>query len=173
MSDSSAIASVTAALVQLLKTSGVSVTTLPPDEVSAGSADQLNLYLFGIEVDAAFRSEPMPGSVPPGQPGIPPLPLVLRYLLTAYGDHADFSVHGSLGEGMRVFHEHAILNQTQIDALVPDGRLSGQLETIKIRPMAMSLEDMARLWTSIRTAYRLSFAYEVSVVPLIRTPPIG
>ncbi|MBT8058719.1 MAG: DUF4255 domain-containing protein, partial [Gammaproteobacteria bacterium] len=164
MSNSSAIGSVTAALFHLLSKAGVSVTTLPPDEVSAGSTDQLNLYLYGTEVHAAFRNEPMRGTVPPGQPGVPPLALVLRYLLTSYGDNEDFSVHEAMGKGMLVFHDHPILNKSQIDGLVPDGQLTGQVEKIKITPIPMSLDDMSKLWTSFQTEYRLSAAYEVSVV---------
>ena len=103
MSQSSAIASVTAALFHLLDNAGINVTTLSPNNVNAGSNEQINLFLYATEINPAFRNDPMPGAVPPGRPGPPPLALVLRYLITAYGDNSiDFSVHEILGKAMLV-----------------------------------------------------------------------
>lgn len=164
MSDSSAIASVTAALFHLLGNTGVPVTTLPPGDVGAGNNDRLNLFLYATDINPAFRNEPMPGSVPRGQSGPPPLALVLRYLLTAFGDNEDFSVHSTLGKGMLLLHDNPILTRSQLSGLVPDAGLAGQIEKVKITPVSLTLDDMSKLWTSFQTEYRLSVAYEVSVV---------
>ena len=165
MSQSSAIASVTAALFHLLDNAGINVTTLSPNNVDAGSNEQINLFLYATEVNPAFRNDPMPGAVPPGRPGPPPLALVLRYLITAYGDNSiDFSVHEILGRAMLVLHDNAILSNTQISGLDPEAGLSDQYEKIKITPLPLSLDDMSKLWTSFQSDYRLSAAYEVSVV---------
>ncbi|MDT8321045.1 MAG: DUF4255 domain-containing protein [Xanthomonadales bacterium] len=171
MSDASAIASVTAALFHLLGGTGVSVTTLPPRDVTAGNNDQLNLFLYGTEMNPAFRNGPMPGANPPGQSGPPPLALILRYLLTAYGDNEDFSVHETLGKGMLALHDNPILTQSQLSGLIPDAGLASQIEKIKITPVALTLDDMSKLWTSFQTEYRLSIAYEVSVVLIESTRP--
>jgi len=164
MSQSTAIASTTAALFHLLSNAGITVTTLAPNSVSAGSSDRINLFLYGTEVNPAFRNDPMPGALPPGQPGPPPLALVLRYLITAYGDNSDFSVHENIGKAMLVLHDNAILSKAQISGLIPDAGLPEQYEKIKITPLPLSLDDMSKLWTSFQTDYRLSAAYEVSVV---------
>jgi len=165
MSQSSAIASVTAALFHLLDNAGINVTTLSPNSVVTGSNAQVNLFLYGTEINSAFRNDPMPGSLQPGQPGPPPLALVLRYLVTAYGDNSiDFSVHEILGEAMLVLHDNAILNSSQISGLDPEAGLADQYEKIKITPLPLSLDDMSKLWTSFQSDYRLSVAYEVSVV---------
>jgi hypothetical protein len=171
MSDSSAIASVTAAVFHLLGSTGVSVTTLPPGEVTAGNNDQLNLFLYATEINPAFRNEPMPGSVPRGQSGPPPLALVLRYLLTAYGDNEDFSVHETLGKGMLILHDNPILTKSQLSGLIPDAGLASQIEKVRITPVALTLDDMSKLWTSFQAEYRLSVAYEVSVVLIESTKP--
>lgn len=165
MSQSSAIASVTAALFHLLDNAGINVTTLSPNSVNAGSDAQINLFLYGTDINPAFRNDPMPGVVAPGQPGPPPLALVLRYLITGYGDNSiDFSVHKVLGKAMLILHDNAILNQAQISGLDPDAGLPDQFEKIKITPLPLSLDDMSKLWTSFQSDYRLSAAYEVSVV---------
>lgn len=176
MSQSSAIASVTAALFHLLDNAGINVTTLAPNDVSAGSTAQINLFLYGTEVTPAFRNDPMPGALPPGQPGPPPLALTLKYLVTAYGDNSvDFSVHKILGEAMLVLHDNTILSNAQISGLNPDAGLPDQFEKIKITPLPLSLDDMSRLWSSFQSDYRLSAAYDVSVVliessKVIKTP---
>lgn len=165
MSQASAIASVTAALFHLLDNAGINVTTLSPNGVTAGSAAQVNLFLYATEVHTSFRNDPMPGRVAPGQPGPPPLPLVLRYLVTAYGDNSvDFSVHRILGEAMLVLHDNPILSNSQISGLIPEAGLTDQFEKIKITPLPLSLDDMSNLWTSFQSDYRLSAAYEVSLV---------
>lgn len=165
MSQSSAIASVTAALFHLLDNAGINVTTLSPNNVDADSTAQINLFLYGTEVSPAFRNDPMPGTLPPGQPGPPPLALVLKYLVTAYGDNSiDFSVHKILGEAMLVLHDNTILSNAQISGLNPDAGLPDQYEKIKITPLSLSLDDMSKLWSSFQSDYRLSAAYEVSVV---------
>jgi hypothetical protein len=165
MSQSSAIASVTAALFHLLDNAGINVTTLSPNNVSAGGNEQINLFLYGTEINPAFRNDPMPGAVPPGRPGPPPLALVLRYLITAYGDNSiNFSVHEILGKAMLVLHDNAILTNAQISGLDPEAGLTDQYEKIKITPLPLSLDDMSKLWTSFQSDYRLSVAYEVSVV---------
>ena len=176
MSQSSAIASVSAALFHLLDNAGLKVTTLSPNNVNAGSDAQINLFLYGTEVAPAFRNAPMPGALPPGQPGPPPLALVLKYLITAYGDNSiDFSVHKILGEAMLVLHDNAILSNIQISGLNPDAGLPDQFEKIKITPLPLGLDDMSKLWNSFQTDYRVSAAYEVSVVliessKVIKTP---
>lgn len=173
MSQSSAIASVTAALFHLLDSQGIVTTTIPPNEVNAGASDQINLYLYGTEVNPAFRNEPMPGATLAGQSGPPPLALNLRYLISAYGDNNDFSVHELMGQAMLVLHDNTILNQAQISGLVPDAGLADQIEKIKITPVPLSLDDMSKLWTSFQTEYRLSAAYEISVVLIESGKPIN
>lgn len=168
MSSPAALATVTATLRHLLDqaTSGADVTTKPPAAARNGASNnQLNLFLYGTHINTAFSNAPMPGQSTKGESGLPPLSLVLKYLLTAYGDNDD-DIAGQqlLGQAMSVFHDHPLLGKADIEGILPDSKLQHQIERLRITPDALSLDDMSKLWTSFQAEYRLSTAYEVSVV---------
>lgn len=168
MSTPAAIASVTATLQHLLvqATSGVDITTKPPAAArNGGNGNQLNLFLYATHVNTAFSNSSMPGQVRNGESGPPPLALVLKYLLTAYGaNDDDISGQGLMGQAMSVFHDHPVLGQSDIEGITPDSDLHNQIERLRITPDVLSLDDMSKLWTSFQAEYRLSTGYEVSVV---------
>jgi hypothetical protein len=160
------------------------VTTLPPDKARGNNnANQLNLFLYQVLPNAAWRNMNMPGQVIPGETGSPPLPLTLHYLLTAFGRDNDtvqpFS-HQLLGKAMSVLYDHALLGPDEIRAAtatsLPTSDLDRQVERVRITLQPMSLEEISKLWTGLATQYRLSVSYEVSVAliestQLSRTPP--
>lgn len=176
MSNSLAIASVTATLRRLLEKGGVEhVTVRPLDKAPEGiNADKqrINLFLYQALPDAAFRNREMPGRVKSGETGHPPLPLTLYYLLTAYsGDERDETrSHALLGEGMRILHDHPLLGPDEIrDAVKADrdlaaSDLADQVERVRITLQPLLFEEMSKLWTTFQIHYRLSAAYQVSVV---------
>lgn len=176
MSNSLAIASVTATLRRLLEKGGVDhVTVRPLDKAPVGiDADKqrINLFLYQALPDAAFRNMEMPGRVKSGETGHPPLPLTLYYLLTAYsGDEWDETrSHALLGEAMRIFHDHPLLGAGEIrDAVTADrdlaaSDLADQVERLRITLQPLLFEEMSKLWTTFQIHYRLSAAYQVSVV---------
>jgi hypothetical protein len=101
-----------------------------------------------------------------GELAFPPMPLVLKYLITAYGaNDDDISGHQLMGEAMSLLHDHPLLGPSDIAGITPDSNLHEQIERVRITPDTLSLDDMSKLWTSFQSAeYRLSTAYEVSVV---------
>lgn len=168
-----AIAAVTATLRLLLQTvvAPATVTSLPLDRAAAaGQPNRLNLFLYHTAPNAAWRNQTIPNKVKPGESGQPPLALNLYYLLTAYGDdQADEADHRLLGTAMRVLHDHAVLTSQDIknatDAtLLSQARLNAQFEQVKLSPESLSLEEMSKLWTTFQTQYRISAAYQASVV---------
>lgn len=177
MSNSLAIASVTATLRMLLVKNHINVTVRPldkaPDGIDAGN-QRINLFLYQALPDAAFRNMDMPGRVKSGETGHPPLPLTLHYLLTAYsGDEMDQTKsHALLGKAMRIFHDHPVLGAAEIGEAVGKGKggdlsesdLDEQVERIRITPQPLLFEEMSKLWTTFQIHYRLSAAYQVSVV---------
>jgi hypothetical protein len=104
--------------------------------------------------------------------------LNLYYLLTAYGQGDDSQTvdgHRLLGRAMRVLHDHPVLSSAEIMAAFPDGDLDQQIEHVRITPQPMTLDEMSKLWTTFQAKYRISTAYEVSVVLIestraVRTP---
>lgn len=177
MSNTLAIAATTSTLRNLLLAqipaldsdlSDLEVTIAPPDLARKGiTKAQLNLFLYQTVVNGAWRNLDMPRQTRPGETGAPPLALNLHYLLTAYGRGEadnDGVNHRVLGGAMSVFHDHPLLGQSEIAASLPNNDLANQFERLRITPLAVGVEEMSRLWTVFQTQYRISAAYEVTVV---------
>ena len=166
MSNGLAISAVTLTLQDIIRknvpelASMTAVTSLPPDKVTAGDADQLNLFLYHVMPSAAWRNFDLPHQVRPGELAQPPLPLVLDYLITAYGKND----HVLLGKTMSVLHDHLLLSPDEIRAVLSNTGLDQQVERVRITLQPLSLEEMYRLWNGFQTQYRISAAYQVSVV---------
>jgi hypothetical protein len=147
------------------------VTILPPDKARGNaSANQLNLFLYQILPNAAWRNMNIPSQVAPGETGSPPLALTLHYLLTAFGKDNDTTLpfgHHLLGKAMSILYDHALLGPDEIRAATsasfPGSDLDKQIERVRITLQPMSLEEISKLWTGLVTQYRLSVGYEVSV----------
>jgi hypothetical protein len=187
MSNSLAIAAVTTTLQSILfkgvtteaDLNDTTVTTLPLDRARGNNSNnQLNLFLYQIARNAAWANRPMPGQVQSGETGIPPLPLNLYYLLTAFGRDNDALQplgHQLLGKAMSIMHDHPVLSSDEIRAAtiasIPGNDLDRQLERIRITFQPLTLEDISKLWTGFATQYRLSAAYEVEVALIESTRP--
>jgi Pvc16 N-terminal domain len=172
VSNDLAVAAVTATLRDLLQDAlddGLSaeVTISPLDKARGNlTGNQLNLFLYQTSIDAAWRNHDMP-HVKPGESGHPPLPLVLNYLITAYGDEQDdanAAVHQVLGRAMRVLHDQPLLGPEDIRASLPGNDLHLQIERVRITPQPLSLDEVSKLWTAFQTQYRISAAYQACVV---------
>lgn len=166
MSSPAALATVTATLQHLLKDVASSVTTQPPSKARTGTGEQINIFLYSTNHNTAFSNAPMPGETRSGEHAYPPLPLVLKYMITAYGaSDDDISGQQLMGEAMSILHDHPLLGSSDIEGITPDSNLQKQFERIRITPDILSLDDMSKLWSSFQSAeYRLSTGYEVSVV---------
>jgi hypothetical protein len=179
VSNATAIAAVTLTLQTILgdgvradsNLSDTTVTVLPPDKARGSiNANQLNLFLYQLLPDAAWRNMDIPTQVSSGETGNPPLPLTMHYMLTAFGRDNDTGVpfsHYLLGQAMRVLFDHTLLGQDEIRnataASLPNSDLHRQVERVRITLQPLSLEEISKLWTGLATQYRLSVVYEVSV----------
>jgi hypothetical protein len=107
----------------------------------------------------------MPRQVKPGEQGHPPLALNLYYLLTAYGkDNEDVSAHQLLGRAMSILHDHPLLTKEEIHDAMSASDLGDQIDRVRITAQPISLEEISKLWTTFQTSYRISAAYQASVV---------
>ncbi|MFC7737934.1 DUF4255 domain-containing protein [Roseomonas sp. GCM10028921] len=197
MSNALAIASVTAVLKDLLNNGlidhdvsasvgNVIVTALPPDRIVTGDTNQnsqLNLFLYQVSPNAAWRNAAMPSRDARGERiSNQPLALDLHYLLTAFGAQ-EFHSEILLGYGMQLLHEVPVLTRDAVRrALAPPSGVPGggglppalqalftselaeQVELIKIVPQPMSTEELSKLWAAFQAHYRPSAAYQASVV---------
>lgn len=182
MSNALAIAAVTITLRNLLQqrfdaesSGGITVTTRPLDKTrdnTVSSSDQVNVFLYDTQINAAWRNRDIPSQVKPGETGQQLLPLNLYYLLTAYAQNDDFpepTSHRLLGVAMSVFNDHPILSSADIRAALPvtdptEYDLDEQIEQLRIAYQPLSVEEMFNLWSTFQAPYRISAAYEVSVV---------
>jgi len=180
MSNSQAIAATTATLQYILlkgvtadsDLNDTSVTALPLDKARSpqNNANQLNIFLYQILPNAAWRNSMMPRQTQPGETAISPLPLSLYYLLTAFGrdnDAAQPYGHQLMGKAMSVLYDNAVLSAEEIraatSAILPTSDLDQQIERVRVTLQPLSVEEISKLWTGFATQYRLSAAYEVSV----------
>jgi hypothetical protein len=175
MSNYLAIAAVTETLRSLLH-QGVNaevptdVITRPPDRVSpSASGNQMNLFMYKTAPDGAWRNEPLPGL----PQSYPPLSLVLSYLVIAYGaDDDETTSHRLLGRAMSILHDQPLLDRQRIQASVPGTDLHEQVESVRMTPQPLSLDELSKLWMTFQTQYRISAAYEVSVVLIDSRRPV-
>jgi Pvc16 N-terminal domain len=179
MSNPLSIAAVTTTLRFLLQQrfdiegGGTVVTTKPLDKArdsNISNGNQVNLFLYHTQIHPGWRNMDIPDQVKPGETGQPLLPLNLYYLLTAYSQNDDYpepTSHRLLGLAMRVLHDHSTLTPADIKAALPantDYDLEHQVEQMRISYQALSVEESFNLWTIFQSPYRISAAYEVSVV---------
>ena len=189
MSDALAISAVTAMLHRLLTLglqlddaiAGTMITTQPVDKArDTMIANQVNLYLYHTAVNPTWRNMDIPWRIRSGETARPPLAINLYYLLTAfYGDGEEnidtttdatrlLGTHRLLGRAMSILHDYAILDAEAIQAILPPSdqleHPYDQVEHVRITPQTLTLDEMSKLWSSFQSQYRLSVAYEVSVV---------
>lgn len=187
MSNFLAIASATAALSNLLLRAlredmpgeDVDVTNERPEELETGLAKPtVNIFLYQVTPNLAYRNADLPTRNSEGQVGKrPQAALNLHYLLTFFGSDKQWVPQRLLGSVVRTLHAHPLLTAKDInDALTAvmggnpqhffkDSDLALQTERVKFSPLVLNLEELSKLWSVFfQTAYRLSIAYEASVV---------
>ncbi|HZS39125.1 MAG TPA: DUF4255 domain-containing protein [Polyangia bacterium] len=195
MSNSLAIAAATATLRNLLlrvqqplpldpptdsELADTVLSTKPPDKARASEdRNQLNLFLYQVGPNAAWRNMDLRNAVRPGELSMPPVAFNLYYLLTAYGrNFDDLLSHRLLGRAVTLLNDNSPLLQADIANALDGADLAYQPERVRVTPHALSAEEISKLWTVFQTPYRLSTAYEVSVIllqsnrPTVAAPPV-
>jgi hypothetical protein len=195
MSNALAIASVTAVLKNLLDNGlvdhgvtgniggDVTISALPPDHITTGADErvQLNLFLYQVTPNTGLRS---PDRSSLRAPGNRPAALVLNlhYLLTAYGSQ-DLQIEILLGYALRILQHTPELKydtiRTMLDtmsstdggrvvsptvAALAASNLAEQVAELTITPQFLSIEDLSKIWSALQARYRPSATYKVSLV---------
>ncbi len=179
---------------QLVRVSSSAVVSLLPPGDALPQVSGVNLYLYRVTESPFFKNQPWPGDRATAPSNAPPLALQLHYLLTPLGTQptdASFSegddAHTMLGLAMLTLHENSVLNDVHLPALPAVGGLNAttgfdadtvlpdyllnSYEKIKIMLAPAGIEELSKIWATINQPYRLSVAYEISLVEITPTPP--
>jgi len=181
-----AINQVTRGLRRLLVTQltqispGAVVTLLPPGD-QLPEVSGINLYLYRVSESPFTKNRDWPGDRVTAPTNRPALGLQLFYLVTPLGTRpandsdAGDDAHTMLGLAMRTLQENSVLNEIHLPAFEADTELPDFLlnsyEKIKMMLLPTSIEELSKIWATINQPYRLSVAYEVSLVEITPTPP--
>ena len=179
MSNFLAIATVTAALRQTLQTAvgmdvpGSTVTTQRPD-VPATTGPYVNIYLYQVTPNAAWRNMDLPTRRNGGElVQRPQAALNLHYLLTFYGDEEKLEPQRLLGCVVRTLHARSVVTRQVIRETIANplfsflasSNLADEVELVKLTPTPLSTEELSKLWSVFfQTPYALSIAYQGTVV---------
>lgn len=164
---------------QLMGSTTFRVTLLPPDDDRIADETGLNLFLYKVSESPTAKNMNWRGDrTNPVNGNKPPLALTLSYMLTAYAKKAggtaqdDISTQQLLGNAMAILHEYPLLNDihdSEFDADV-DAQFAPELrnafEKVKVTLLPISMEEFSKIWTGFSKAYRLSVAYEVSLIEI-------
>ncbi|WP_432816869.1 DUF4255 domain-containing protein [Sulfitobacter sp. JB4-11] len=172
------------------------VTAQPPDRIVSDNPDtqtpHLNLFLHRVTPNAALRNADLPTRSGDGALQMrPTLALDLHYILTAVAAE-ELHAEVLLGYAMQLFHEMPVVPRESIRTSLSAAELAGlgsglpdfgtgplspaeladQIEMLKITPVALSMDDMSKMWTALQASYRTTVAYDVSVVLIERALPV-
>ena len=173
MADFGVIAAVSETLQSVLTTAASTLPGPPTVEISdltgtiSTTPARLTIFLFEVAEDPSARNKPrLRGTQAPPNTTIskPPMALVLRYLVTAWGGDR-LTEHRLLGCAMQALYDGAVIAQ-------PDLRGASLIHTdevLKVTLLPLTLEERTRVWYSVQRPYRLSLYYEVRVVNLDST----
>lgn len=169
MPDYSVIADVSETLQNVLTAAFATMGPQPPvaevHDLSGNISTQparLTLFLYEVSEDATLRNRPAVQNVVPPVLTLqkPPLPLVLRYLATPWsGDRV--TDQRILGRTLQTLYDEAVISGPALG-----GGLANTSEALKIKLVALELEDRAQVWHAIQRPYRISLVYEVRFVNL-------
>ncbi len=177
MSNALAIATVTTALAQIVRTAaqsvvnGADVLTGRPDP-NASPAHRIHLFLYQVSPNGAMRNSDLPSRSSDGKVTTrPAVALDLHYLLAFYGSDTELETQRMLGAVARDLHSRPLLTRSMIQGAIAsqpfltDSNLADAVEKVRFTPLAVSLEEMSKIWSIFyQIPYALSVAYKGEVV---------
>jgi hypothetical protein len=179
MSNFLAIATVTAALREVLQpvvSRAVSNATVgfgrPDGDGGALPVPSVNVYLYQVTPNAAYRNDDLPTRRPDGTlTQRPQGAFDLHYLFTFHGNDDQLEPQRLLGAVASALHAQPLLPASAVAKALTDftflrnSNLGDQMERVKFTPTSLSLEEFSKLWSVFfQIEYSLSTAYQASVV---------
>jgi hypothetical protein len=184
ITDYTAIKAAGETLAELLKTemeNPVQISIASPGEDYGAPVNEdgeevgisrVNLFLYRVEESVYAKNNDWVDMG--GGKQIPyPLTLNLYYMLNIFTPDktSNLDEHLILGDVMRVFHANQIIDPIYYEGTLDPNEppLGLPWEELKIIQHPLPLQELAAVWHAINHPYRLSVAYEVSVVQI--APP--
>ncbi len=181
MSNSLAIATVTAALREVLQPAvshaiaGATVGFARPDSGTGTPPNPaVNVYLYQVTPNAAYRNDDLPTRRADGTVvNRPQAAFDLHYLFTFHGDDGQLQPQLLLGAVASTLHAQPLISSAAIAKAISDfnflsaSNLADQVERVKFTPTSLNIEEFSKLWSAFfQIEYTLSAAYQASVVLL-------
>jgi hypothetical protein len=181
MSNYLAISTVTATLQKMLQSvldvdvPGARVTTNRPEDPNSNTRPMgLNIYLYQVNNNPAWRNADLPTRRNDGSlVQRPQVALDLHYLFSFYGNESDLETQRLLGSIARTMNAHPVISREAITGTVADpdynylvgSDLADAIESVRFSPLALSLEELSKLWSVFfQIPYTLSVAYQGAVI---------
>ena len=177
MSNYLAIATVTAALQQVLHTPvsnavGSAVVGFNRPDAGTATTPLVNIFLYQVTPNAAYRNEDLPTRRSDGSLSQrPQAAFDLHYLFTFHGNDAQLEPQRLLGAVATTLHSQPLLSTDNINnavttfSFLAGSGLDSQIERVRFTPTALSLEEFSKLWSVFfQVEYSLSAVYQASVV---------
>jgi hypothetical protein len=181
-----AIGTVTAALELILQNpvqtavNGAKVRSDRPAGPAFTPITGLNIYLYSVVPNAAWRNNDLPtrsGGVLIHQPQAA---VDLNYLLTGYGDDRNLEPQLIIAAAIATLEAQPVITRPVIDAVfqaanlavspvhpeLKNTNLALQVESVRLCPIELSTEELSKLWTVFESPYSVSVAYRAGVVLL-------
>jgi hypothetical protein len=187
MSNHLAIATITAGLMQLIQEAidgdGLGGTVSVGRPVAQGDQDaapSVNLFLYQVAPNAAQRNSHLAARGADGrQRGPSVVAFDLFYLLSFYGKADGFAAERLLGSVARALEHRPTIGKALSKRMasdhdvLADSDLDRAPEPPRATPVALSLDDMSKLWSVLfQVPYVLSAAYRLSPI-VIETRETG
>lgn len=129
-----------------------------------GSRTGLSLWLYRVTRDEATLNRP-PERITPTRTRPAPLPVRLHYLvapvITSTAADAPETEQVILGKALQALHDHPQLRGADLK-----DDLEGTGAVVTARFESLGIDELARIWDALETAYRTSVSFEVTVVEI-------
>lgn len=139
-----------------------------PTETARDSANRLSLWLYHITENEFAKNRPMVRRATPDTLSadlqFPPLALDFYYLVTPFGPTGEMD-QMLLGKTMQVLYDNAVIYVRN--------EANEVTEEVRVVFSRLSLEELTRIWESLREPYRLSVCYQIRVTHIESTRQPG
>lgn len=176
-----AIAATSQAMISLFEGASVGTEFAGADFALASAADLqkppgeralTTLYLYRVAVDGNRRNQP-PRRSQDGRLRMPPIPIDLHYLLTAWSKEAR-TQHRLLGWCIRVLQDNPTLVAGVLNQFGPDkGDVFRPDETIELVLENLTRQEMADSWEVAKANQQPSVSYMARIVEIESEVQIG
>jgi hypothetical protein len=176
-----AIAATSQAMISLFEGAAVGTEFANADFALASAADLqkppgeraiATLYLYRVAVDGNRRNQ-APRRSPDGRLRMPPIPIDLHYLLTAWSKEAK-TQHRLLGWCIRVLQDNPTLVAGVLNQFGPDkGDVFRAEETVELVLENLTRQEMADSWEVAKANQQPSVSYMARIVEIESEVQIG